>query len=144
MQVQPQSGNPDERVIISELSRADGHRSGPLSSEIDGFGALAELALNLRWSWNHGADFVWQQIDPELWELTRNPWAVLQTASPRKLRQLLANPAFRQQVDALVKAENRRAESPAWLQQTYPRSSLSCVAYFSMEFMLSEALPIYS
>ncbi len=118
--------------------------STPQLSEVDGFSLLAELALDLRWSWNHGADFVWQQIDPGLWELTRNPWVVLQTASREKLQQLLANPVFRQQVDALVKAEKRRAESPAWLQQTHPRSSLSCVAYFSMEFMLSEALPIYS
>jgi len=27
---------------------------------------------------------------------------------------------------------------------TYSQSPLTCVAYFSMEFMLSEALPIYS
>ena len=36
------------------------------------------------------------------------------------------------------------AEAPAWFQHTYPHSPLTCVAYFSMEFMLSEALPIYS
>jgi starch phosphorylase len=129
MRSQPQAGN---------------RLSTPLPSEVDGFSLLAELALDLRWSWNHGADFVWQQIDPALWELTRNPWVVLQTASREKLQQLLANSVFRQQVDSLVKAEKRRAESPAWLQQTHPRSSLSCVAYFSLEFMLSEALPIYS
>jgi starch phosphorylase len=35
-------------------------------------------------------------------------------------------------------------EAPAWFQQTYPQSPLSGVAYFSMEFMLGEALPIYS
>ncbi len=32
----------------------------------------------------------------------------------------------------------------AWFQKKYPASALSLVAYFSMEFMLSEALPIYS
>src|ERR1700678_2042569 len=36
------------------------------------------------------------------------------------------------------------AESPAWFQQKHSQSPLTCVAYFSMEFMLSEALPIYS
>jgi len=35
-------------------------------------------------------------------------------------------------------------ESPAWFQQIHPQSPLTSVAYFSMEFMLSEALPIYS
>lgn len=34
--------------------------------------------------------------------------------------------------------------APAWFQQHHPRAPLSCVAYFCMEFMLSEALPIYS
>jgi len=27
---------------------------------------LADLALNLRSSWNHGADELWAQIDPDL------------------------------------------------------------------------------
>ncbi len=44
----------------------------------------------------------------------------------------------------LCRARREAAETPAWFQQTCPQSALSCVAYFSMEFMLSEALPIYS
>jgi len=113
-------------------------------AEIDWFSSLAELALDLRWSWNHGADEVWKQLDSTLWELTRNAWVVLQTVSQEKLRLLLADPAFRQKVDALVQAEKHAAESPAWFQHTHPQSPLTCVAYFSMEFMLGEALPIYS
>jgi starch phosphorylase len=35
-------------------------------------------------------------------------------------------------------------ETPAWFQQNRAQASLTCVAYFCMEFMLSEALPIYS
>jgi starch phosphorylase len=115
-----------------------------LSSEIEGFNSLAELALDLRWSWNHGTDFVWKQLDPALWESTQNPWTVLQTASREKVQRLLANPASRKEIDALLSAARQLAESPAWFQQSHPRPSLSCVAYFSMEFMLSEALPIYS
>ena len=115
-----------------------------LPSEIEGFNSLAELALDLRWSWNHGTDFVWKQLDPALWELTQNPWTVLQTVSREKLQRLLADPASRKEINALVKAEKYLAESPAWFQRSHPRPSLTCVAYFSMEFMLSEALPIYS
>jgi starch phosphorylase len=138
------SMNRREGGVVSESTRASGAIYGLLPSQIEGFSSLAGLALDLRWSWNHGADFVWRQLDPELWELTRNPWVVLQTVSREKLQALLGNPAFRQRVEALATAEKRRAESPAWLQQTHPRSPLSCVAYFSLEFMLSEALPIYS
>lgn len=31
-----------------------------LPSDIEGFQSLAELALDVRWSWNHGADHIWQ------------------------------------------------------------------------------------
>jgi starch phosphorylase len=57
---------------------------------------------------------------------------------------MLADPAFREKIDALVQTSRQAAETPAWFQQTYSQSPLTCVAYFSMEFMLSEALPIYS
>jgi starch phosphorylase len=113
-------------------------------TEVEGFDSLAELALDMRWSWNHSADEIWRQLDPGLWELTQNPWVVLQTLSRNQLRRTLDNPAFRKKVEALVKARRQEAESPAWFQQSHPQAPLTSVAYFSMEFMLSEALPIYS
>ena len=98
----------------------------------------------MRWSWSHFADDVWRQLDPTLWDRTRNPWVILQTVSRDKLGHMLADPAFREKLDALVQTRRRSTEMPAWFQQTYSQSPLTVVAYFSMEFMLSEALPIYS
>jgi glycogen phosphorylase len=49
-----------------------------LAAEVDGFDSLAELALEMRWSWNHATDRVWRQLDPELWQVTQNPWVVPQ------------------------------------------------------------------
>ena len=115
-----------------------------LPTEVEGFDSLAELALDMRWSWNHATDEVWRQLDPALWELTQNPWVVLQTVSRDKLQHVLADPAFRKNVDDLLQAKRQAAETPAWFQQHHPQAPLTCVAYFSMEFMLSEALPIYS
>jgi glycogen phosphorylase len=115
-----------------------------LCSSVAGFDSLSELALNMRSSWNHASDQVWRQLDPVLWDLTRNPWVVVQTVSREKLEQAFADPVFRKVVDDLVKTRRSVIEAPAWFQQTYPQSQLSCVAYFSMEYMLSEALPIYS
>lgn len=115
-----------------------------LPTDIEGFDALAGLALDVRSSWNHASDQIWRQLDPVLWEITQNPWVVLQTISRGKLRGCLDEPAFRKQVDELAQAQRDMLEAPAWFQQTHPQSPLSCVAYFSMEFMLSEALPIYS
>ena len=129
---------------MSNKTRVSHPISNLLPAEIEGFDSLAELALDLRWSWNHATDEVWRQLDPELWEITHNPWVVLQTVSRDQINRVMADPAFRKQVDGLVRTRRQAVEAPAWFQQTYPGSALSCVAYFSMEFMLSEALPIYS
>ncbi|HUX31477.1 MAG TPA: alpha-glucan family phosphorylase, partial [Thiobacillus sp.] len=115
-----------------------------LPTDVEGFDSLAELALDMRSSWDHATDQVWRQLDPVLWALTQNPWVVLQTVSREKLQQVLAEPAFRTHLDDLVQARRDAAEAPAWFQQAHPQSPLNCVAYFSMEYMLSEALPIYS
>jgi starch phosphorylase len=115
-----------------------------LHLEIEGFDSLAELALDLHWSWNHSTDEVWRQLDSALWEFTQNPWVVLQTVSKDKLKSVLSNPAFRKKVDDLLQSKHQAAEAPAWFQINHSQSPLKCVAYFSMEYMLSEALPIYS
>jgi len=106
--------------------------------------ALTDLALDLRWSFNHSADQLWEQLDPELWELTHNPWVMLQTVSREKLQSIASDPGFQRLLAELHREKTLAEESEAWFQKAYPRSGVSTIAYFSMEFMLSEALPIYS
>ncbi len=115
-----------------------------LPTDIEGFNSLAELALDIRWSWNHAADGIWKQLDLPLWELTHNAWVLLQTVSRDQLKRALAEPEFRKKVDELVQHKRQLAEAPAWFQKSHAGSPLTCAAYFSMEFMLSEALPIYA
>jgi glycogen phosphorylase len=107
---------------------------------VDGMDALAELALNLHWSWNHASDEIWRSLDSELWETTQNPWLILRTVSKEKIRSLLAAPDSRQRVQDLLRQNHESADT--WFQQNHPDAALSSVAYFSMEFMLTEALPI--
>jgi starch phosphorylase len=106
--------------------------------------ALTDLALDLRWSFNHSADQLWEQLDPELWELTHNPWVMLQTVSREKLLTVTSDPRFQKLLADLHGEKTLAEESEAWFQKAHPRSGVSTIAYFSMEFMLSEALPIYS
>jgi glycogen phosphorylase len=115
-----------------------------LPADTEGFDTLMELTLDMRWSWDHGADEIWRILDPALWDLTHNPWVVLQTVSRDQFQTVINNPAFRDKVNDLVESRKAANSATAWFQQNYPTSSLTCVAYFSMEFMLSEALPIYS
>ena len=105
---------------------------------------LTDLALDLRWSFNHSADQLWEQLDPELWELTHNPWVLLQTVSREKLQTVTSEPRFQKLLVDLHREKTLAEVSDAWFQEAHPRSGVSTIAYFSMEFMLSEALPIYS
>jgi starch phosphorylase len=129
---------------VSEQIRTIPHVYGFHSEEIEGFNSLLELAMDMHWTWNHATDDLWRQLDAVLWEQTHNPCDVLQTVSRDKLKNLLSNTDFRAQIDNLLQAKKLVVESPAWFQESHPQSPLSCVAYFSMEYMLSDALPIYS
>jgi starch phosphorylase len=129
---------------MSKQARASHPIYSLLPTEVEGFDSLAELALDMHWSWNHATDEVWRELDSKLWEITHNPWVVLQTASRDQIERVLADPVFRKNVDGLLEASQQAAEAPAWFQRNHAEAPLTSVAYFSMEFMLSEALPIYS
>ncbi len=122
-------GNPTYTSFPSEQSSED---------------ALAQLALDLSAARNQGAGALWKQLNPELWELTHNPWVVLQTVSGKRLEEITSDPAFQAALAKVTSARSAESESPRWFQQEHPKSQLTAVAYFSMEYMLSEALPIYS
>jgi starch phosphorylase len=117
--------------------------SGDESTQTDEFNMLRRLALDLRWSWNHEVDELWQQLDPVVWEQTSSPLIVLQTVSGDTLKRRFSDPGFRATVVDLLKKKDAADAATSWFSSTYPGSPLKAVAYFSMEFMLSEALPIY-
>lgn len=110
----------------------------------DSADALAALALNLHWSWSHAADELWERLDPELWECTQNPWVILLTVSQEKMKAALGDPAIIESLLRLRQRAKESYESPGWFQEEHSTAALNSVAYFSMEFMLTEALPIYS
>src|SRR6185295_17044488 len=85
-----------------------GHALQSLLPDVEGVDRLAELALDMRWSWSHATDQVWRELEPALWELTHNPWAVLQAVSRDRLQRLADDAGFRQRVDALI-ASKRQA-----------------------------------
>ncbi|MDR3417921.1 MAG: alpha-glucan family phosphorylase [Nevskia sp.] len=108
-----------------------------------GLEALPDLALNLRWTWTHAADRLWQELSPEAWTSTRNPWLVLQIVLQARLEQCASNPAFRELVAHVTSLRNEYLTQPTWCSQSgVERPPLT--AYFCLEFGLAEALPIYA
>ncbi len=129
---------------MTAKERVDNPLRAFMPVDLEGFDSLAELALDLRWSWNHSADELWRQLDPGLWELTHNPWIVLKTVSRQRITEIMKDGSFRNTLDELLRARRDSGGSPTWYSRNYSGRDLKHVAYFSMEFMLSEALPIYS
>ena len=105
---------------------------------------LNNLALDLFWTWSHSGDHVWRLMDPDIWEKTRNPWIILQGLSDRRLKELVDDRNFRWELDRLVDERRQHLRSGGWYEESFPGSGLRLVVYFSMEFGLSEALPIYA
>ncbi len=112
-----------------------------LPSEI---AALQSIALDLRWTWSHEGDALWGHVDEKLWERTLNPWTVLQGASRERLKQLAGDDKFREKLKSFVAARDQYLSTPGWFRTTEGASQLGGVAYFSMEFGLGAALPIYA
>src|SRR5258708_7103452 len=134
------SCSPNRGVPMSEIIPAT---TWP---NVEGMDDLMEIALNLHSCWNHEADEMWRSLDPELWEWTQNPWVILLTLSRDKIIALLASPGFRALVQDCLHNKRKSFNEEAWFQQKYPKpesgaesgNALSLVAYFSMEFMLTE------
>ena len=106
--------------------------------------ALRALALDLRWTWSHEADALWAQVDDGLWRGTRNPWTVLEDVSAARLAELAAAASFVAHLDQLVAARRAYLTDRSWFAETRGGASLGGVAWFSMEFGLGEALPLYA
>jgi len=109
-------------------------------------GRLAELAYNLWWSWNPEAQDLMCAIDAPLWEeVYHNPVQFLREVRQATLEQAARSPEFlRQYHRVLADFDAYMTGAGAWFGRTYPDASNGPIAYFSAEFGLHEALPIYS
>ncbi|HEY0752632.1 MAG TPA: alpha-glucan family phosphorylase [Ktedonobacteraceae bacterium] len=109
---------------------------------------LYELAYNLWWSWHPEARSLYQDLDPQLWEsVGHSPVRFLSEVEPASLGRAAEDTSYLQRYDEILATFDRymhpRAEE-TWFSRTYPELSERPIAYFSAEFGLHEALPIYS
>ena len=108
---------------------------------------LYELAYNLWWSWHPEALALYKDLDAKLWEeVGHNPVRFLTEVQPEHLQQAVNNASYLEHYDSVLSDfdhyMNPRTET--WFSQNYPELVNNTIAYFSAEFGLHEALPIYS
>jgi starch phosphorylase len=114
-----------------------------LPPELEG---VRELAYNLRWSWDHETINLFRRLDGELWESTgHNPVLMLGTISQERLNEAAGDEGFLAQLNrSSAKLREYMHSTNTWYEKHSLKSKQLTVAYFSAEFGLSEALPIYS
>ena len=116
----------------------------PLPSLPAEIAALQDLALDLRWTWSHEGDALWEHVDKQLWDRTHSPWAVLQSTPSERFKALSTDAEFRRKLAEFASARARYLDQPGWFRKAHGASALGGVAYFSMEFGLGAALPLYA
>ncbi len=108
--------------------------------------ALEEVALNLRWSWDHETISLFRRLDPELWEATgHNPVLMLGRMEQRRLETLARDEALLAHLERVKRdLDAYLTGNGTWYRKLFGAAERPLVAYFSMEFGLTECLPNYS
>ena len=116
---------------------------------------LRILAHNLWWAWNHEAIELFRRLDRDLWETTgHNPVLMLGTIRQERLEQMAADDGFMAHCDRVYRDFDRYlASTGTWYHKTYDQTGAEGdavgdvgrrIAYFSLEFGLTESLGIYA
>ncbi|MFW0785718.1 alpha-glucan family phosphorylase [Gordonia sp. CPCC 206044] len=118
----------------------------PLPTELS---HLVTLARNLRWVWHAPTQDLFASVDPALWEQTGDPLQMLADISPERIAELAADAAFTDRLAAVHEDLVHYISEPRWFgdyADALPAEDVApqAIAYFSMEFGISEVLPIYS
>ncbi|MFN2489576.1 MAG: alpha-glucan family phosphorylase [Actinomycetota bacterium] len=106
---------------------------------------LASIATNLRWTWDPRAVDLFRWVDSDAWEAAEHdPMKMLGLVSRERLEQLTEDGPFMAFLASVDENLTRYMIEPRWFQTRRHAGDLRCVAYFSPEFGVSEALPTYS
>jgi starch phosphorylase len=103
---------------------------------------LRDLALDLTWTWEPRIRRAFEVLDPTLWaETGGNPTLVLARLGPDGLERALAWPEVRAAIeDAIAASRQYHERKPAF----HDAGAALSVGYFSLEFGLTDVLPIFS
>lgn len=97
---------------------------------------LNRIANNLWWCWNYEAKELFEELDPILWEQTRNPIKVLKEISYDRLKEIQKSQDFMFKYNWVVKKFDNYMNEPS--------KDKHRIAYFSMEYGLDDTLKIFS
>jgi starch phosphorylase len=121
------------------------HRFHVFPSIPERLSCLRDLAYNLRWTWDHDTIELFVRLDATLWqECGHNPVLLLNRVPQHRLEEAAEDDAFLAHLDRVCAAHAAYLNEPGWFRRHHPEATGLTLAYFSMEYGLTECLPIYS
>ncbi len=126
------------KIKVNNVSETNWKEFVVKSNLPDGLKKLEEIAHNLWWVWNSDAKNLFRNLDREGWvEAESNPVRLINNLSYEKLQKLATDNDFLDNLNAVYTNFKNYMSVP--LDKNKPS-----VAYFSMEYGLTEVLKIYS
>ncbi|KKB59691.1 alpha-glucan family phosphorylase [Parabacteroides gordonii] len=99
---------------------------------------LHEIATNLWWVWNHEGAKLFGKLDKDLWVSTEgNPVLLLQSLSYKRIEEIQADKVLMAEIQEVYANFRKYVDKK-------PDATKPSVAYFSMEYGLTNILKIYS
>jgi len=104
---------------------------------------LADLVMNLRWSWHAESLDLFAAVDPDGWETCgHDPVALLGQVSSERMSTLSRDRRFLRRLQDAADDLQDYLTSPRWYQSL--SEVPAAIAYFSPEFGITRSLPQYS
>ncbi|MBI5059010.1 alpha-glucan family phosphorylase [candidate division KSB1 bacterium] len=111
----------------------------------DAISGLRTLAYNFVWTWNPEYGALFRALDSGLWEhVGHNPARMLQEISQVGLNEAARDPGFLGEYHRCLGTLERYMNDPTWFEKICPICRQREIVYFSMEYGISECLPVYS
>ncbi len=106
---------------------------------------LREIAYNLWWYWNVQAVKLFYRLDPDLWEdKYHNPVSVLGSIPQSRLEFLGSDEGVQAHLERVKSSYENYLSESTWHSKNFASEKDQKIAYFSLEYGLSECIPIYS
>jgi len=108
---------------------------------------LRELAYNLRWGWDQETIKLFRRLDRDLWKTSyHNPVLMLGLIDQRQLTAAASDESFMAHYERVCQSfDNYMTTKHTWFHKHYDSpTDKPTIAYFSMEFGLTECLRNYS
>ncbi|MDP4277669.1 MAG: alpha-glucan family phosphorylase [Bacteroidota bacterium] len=126
------------KVKVTNVNQTDWNEVVIKSTMPAGLEILKEIVYNLRWAWHYPTAKFFRKLDPDAWfACGRNPVTFLEMIPYQRLEELAGDATFMKQLNDIYADYKNYISQP--VDQTKPS-----VAYFSMEYGLTDVLKIYS